>query len=145
MKAVILRINEGRVFVKEKEVACIDKGLAVFLGIENKDKEEDLKKMADKIVNLRIFEDEDKKLKYSLKDKNYSLLCIPNFSLCASVEKGRRPSFEKAKPKEEARIFFEKFISLLKKEGIKVESGIFAEFMRIDLKLDGPLNIIIEI
>ncbi len=145
MKAIVLRVTEGKVFVKEKRVAQIGEGLAVFLGIENKDSEEDLKKMVDKVVNLRIFEDENKKLKYSLKDKNYSLLCIPNFSLCASVKKGRRPSFENVKPKEKAGIFFEKFISLLRKEGINVESGVFAEFMKIDLKLNGPLNIIIEI
>jgi len=145
MRAVIVRINKGRVFVKDKLIAHIDKGMAVFLGIAKKDKREDLKKMVDKVLNLRIFEDNEGKLKYSLKEKNYSLLCIPNFSLCASLEKGRRPSFEEVKSKEEARSFFEEFVILAEKEGINVKKGIFGEYMKIDLEIEGPLNIIIDI
>ncbi|OQX81243.1 MAG: D-tyrosyl-tRNA(Tyr) deacylase [Candidatus Omnitrophica bacterium 4484_70.1] len=145
MRAVIVRINEGKIFVKDRLIAHIDKGIAVFLGIAKKDKREDLKKMVDKVLNLRIFEDNQGKLEYSLKEKNYSLFCIPNFSLCASLEKGRRPSFEKVKSKEEARSFFEEFIILAEKEGINVKKGIFGEHMKIDLEIEGPLNIIIDI
>ncbi|RKY40025.1 MAG: D-tyrosyl-tRNA(Tyr) deacylase [Candidatus Omnitrophota bacterium] len=145
MKAVIIRINKGKIFVKDKLIAYIDKGLAVFLGIAKKDRREDLKKMVDKVLNLRIFEDNEGKLNYSLKEKGYSLLCIPNFSLCASLEKGRRPSFEEVKPKEEAKSFFEEFVTFVGKEGINVKKGIFGEYMKIDLEIEGPLNIIIDI
>ncbi|MCD6228046.1 MAG: D-tyrosyl-tRNA(Tyr) deacylase [Candidatus Omnitrophota bacterium] len=145
MKVLVARISQGRVFKEKKELASIGKGLALFVGIEKKDTLASLTKMASKVVNLRVFEDEQGKLNYSLKDKNYQLLCISNFTLCADTERGRRPSFEESMPREQASKYFEDFVSLLKKENVDVKQGAFGEFMRIELVLEGPVNIILTI
>ena len=99
--------------------------------------------MAQKIVNMRIFEDDNHKMDYSLKDKDYSVLCISNFTLCASTDSGRRPSFEQAMPKDKAQKIFNKFVEKIKALGINVETGAFGKYMRISLDFDGPVNIII--
>ncbi len=144
MKALVTRVNKATVFTKDREVASIDKGIVVFLGIEEKDEKKHLEELADKIINLRIFE-ENGKMKRSLKDKGYQVLCISNFTLCASLNRGRRPSFEKAKDKTIAKDFFEEFVSCFLKMGIDTKKGIFGEHMRLDLELDGPVNIVINI
>lgn len=141
MKLLINRVSQAKVFVGERIFSSISEGIVLFVGIENKDNSSLLEKVAEKVVNLRIFPDDKGKLNYSLKDKNYSLLCIPNFSLCASVEKGRRPSFENALRSEKAQKIFEELLLILRAKGIGVEEGVFRERMRIEVSLDGPLNI----
>ncbi|MEM7816977.1 MAG: D-aminoacyl-tRNA deacylase [Candidatus Aenigmatarchaeota archaeon] len=145
MKALVVKIKKGEVYLKEKIVSAINKGIAVFVGIEKNDNNFILNEMAEKISNLRIFEDESGKLNYSVKEKKYEVLCISNFTLCANLEKGRRPSFEKAMPKEEANKIFSDFILLLKGKGLEVKTGVFGEYMDIRLQLDGPVNIFLEI
>jgi D-tyrosyl-tRNA(Tyr) deacylase len=145
MKVLVIRINKGEVSVRGKVVSSVSRGVAVFVGIEKGDNDSILEEMAEKITNLRIFENEQEKLNYSLKDTNYQILCISNFTLCANTNKGRRPSFEEAMPKEEANKFFDNFVLLLKARKIDVKTGIFGEYMDINLDFDGPVNIIIEI
>ena len=144
MKALVVRVNRAEVLVADEVFSSIEKGIALFVGIEKDDDDSLLENMAEKIVNLRIFENEEGKLDYSVKDKNYPILCISNFTLSAHTEKGRRPSFEKAMPKGEANKLFENFILLLKARGIDIQTGAFGEHMDIRLDLDGPVNIILE-
>lgn len=144
MKVILMRTKEASVSVKSEAIASIDKGIVLFVGFSNSDDENTISNMAQKVVNLRVFEDENNKLMYSVKDKNYKILCIPNFTLYANIKKGRRPSFEDVLGKEKASILFDNFILLLKASGVVVESGKFGEHMEILLNLDGPVNIILE-
>jgi len=121
------------------------KGLVVFVGIDKKDDDITFKNLTEKIVNFRIFDDEDDKLNYSLKDKNYEILCVPNFTLCANINKGRRPSFENAMPQAQARKLFENLAILLKTRGLSVKTGEFGKTMAINIECAGPVNIVIEI
>ncbi|MCM8823628.1 MAG: D-aminoacyl-tRNA deacylase [Candidatus Omnitrophica bacterium] len=143
MKALVIRVNKANVKVKERVIASIGKGIVIFLGLEKEDTSNTIIEMAEKIVNLRIFENEENKLTYSIKDIDESILCIPNFTLCANIDKGRRPSFERAMSKEEAKKYFENFIMVLKSKGVNVEKGEFGEHMDIILEIDGPVNIIL--
>jgi len=144
MKALVVRISKGKVLVEGKTVSSIEKGIALFAGIEKEDSPASLEEIAQKVVNLRIFENEEGKMHYCLKDKNYEILCISNFTLCANTQKGRRPSFEKSMPKEEADKMFEDFLLLLRSRGLKVQGGVFGSHMDIQLELDGPVNIVLE-
>ena len=145
MKALITRIRKGKVCVNGEIISSIDRGLAVFVGIERKDTQDDIEKMADKIVNLRIFENEEGKLHYSVKDKNYRILCVSNFTLCAKTDRGRRPSFDEAMRPEAARKLFDCFVSMLRSKGAEVHTGAFGEHMDIDVEMDGPVNIVLNI
>ncbi|MDD5195520.1 MAG: D-aminoacyl-tRNA deacylase, partial [Candidatus Omnitrophica bacterium] len=118
--------------------------MAVFVGFSTGDNDTVIEAMAQKIVNLRIFENEQSKLDYSLKDKNYQIICISNFTLYANTEKGRRPSFEEALDRPEADKLFRDFVLLLEARGLTVARGAFGEHMDIRLTLDGPVNIILE-
>ncbi|MFH1876002.1 MAG: D-aminoacyl-tRNA deacylase [Candidatus Omnitrophota bacterium] len=144
MKALIVRINKGSVIADSAPGASIGRGLAVFLGIVKSDTDHDAARLAEKIAHMRIFENESKKLDCSVKDKGYQVLCISNFTLCAKSNKGRRPSFEEAMPKEEARERFENFVLLLRGQGLSVSTGIYGAHMDIALDLDGPVNIVVE-
>lgn len=144
MKTLILRVSKGLLKVNRSTVATIEKGLALFVSIEKNDSDLDLVTIADKILNLRIFENENGRLDYSIKDKNYEVLCIPNFTLSANTTKGRRPSFENSMEPQLANKLFDDFIFVLKSKGINVQAGIFGVHMDIDLELDGPVNIILE-
>lgn len=141
----MVRVNKAEVFVEEKLFSSINNGIALFIGLEQSDDDAVLNEMAEKVVNLRIFENENAKLTYSLKDKNYAVLCIPNFTLCADVNKGRRPSFDNALPREQADRLFENFTALLDARTNNVKKAAFGQHMRINLDCDGPVNIIIEI
>jgi D-tyrosyl-tRNA(Tyr) deacylase len=117
--------------------------LALFVGIERDDTQATLAAMTEKILTLRIFEDEEGKLNYSVKDKNFQILCIPNFTLCANTDKGRRPSFERSMPRHQASEFYQRFVGILKSTGLEVGEGVFGEHMDISLELDGPVNIVL--
>lgn len=147
MKAVILRVAKASLIVPDenKNLGSIGKGLVIFIGIDKSDNDTKLENLAEKITNLRIFDDENGKLNYSLKDKNYEILCVPNFTLCANINKGRRPSFENVMPQETAKKLFENLIILLKARGLSVKSGEFGKSMIISSECAGPVNIIAEI
>jgi len=146
MKAIILRVSKASLTIPDenKEVSSIGKGLLVFVGIDKNDNDTTLESLAEKIANFRVFEDENGKLNYSIKDKNYEILCVPNFTLCANINKGRRPSFENVMPQEQARKLFENLIILLKARELAVKSGEFGKTMLINTECAGPVNIIVE-
>jgi len=141
MKVLITKVSSAKVSVKGKEVSSIGKGLIVFAGLEKGDTLKVLEDMVSKIVGLRVFEGDNNKMSLSLKDKKYQLLCISNFTLCANILKGRRPSFEGAMPKDKAGKYFKDFVKFLKAKDISVEEGTFGEMMDISLEMTGPVNI----
>ncbi len=144
MKALVVRVHKADVWVDNRIISSIGDGIVVFIGIDRKDTYDSLVKIAEKVANLRIFEDDKGKLQFSVRDKNYAVMCVSNFTLCANTEKGRRPSFEKAMMPSAAEKLYNNFIMVLESKGIKVEKGIFGVHMDIKLEMDGPVNIVIE-
>ena len=128
-----------------KEVCAIGQGLAVYVGIEKTDNEKVVQACAAKTANLRIFEDESGKMMFSAREKGLSVLCIPNFTLCAQLDNGQRPSFDNAMDKVGAKRCFEVFLRCLANEMNKPPvSGVFGSNMRIAQVNDGPVNIILK-
>ena len=144
MKVVIQRSNEASVKVKHKIVGKIDKGLVVLVGFTYGDTIKEIKYLANKIVNLRIFDDENGIMNKSIKDVGGSILSVSQFTLYADASKGNRPSYINALKESEARILNDIFNDELKKLGIKVETGIFREDMIVSITNIGPTTIIIE-
>ena len=144
MRAVVQRVNYANVKVDEKIVGEIDKGLLVFLGIGENDDNTDLKYMVDKILGLRIFEDDLGKMNLSLRDINGEILVVSQFTLYGDVRRGKRPSFSSSADPELAEDIYEEFIRLCKKEGIKTETGIFGAHMNVKIENDGPVTILID-
>ncbi|MEJ5266436.1 MAG: D-aminoacyl-tRNA deacylase [Bacteroidales bacterium] len=145
MIAVIQRVNYAKVTVNHKIVGEIEKGLLVLLGIEQYDDKEDIKWLANKIVNLRIFDDENGMMNKSCIELNYNILTVSQFTLHARTKKGNRPSYIDAAPPEIAIPLYEEFISylniLMRKE---TQKGIFGAHMDIELLNNGPVTIIID-
>lgn len=144
MRAVVQRVLKGSVTVKGETISEIGQGLVVLLGVGQGDKEEDAKYLAGKIVNLRIFEDEEEKMNLSLKDKGGEVLAVSQFTLYGDCRKGRRPSFVEAAPPAEADKLYQSFVQDLKNEGIKVSTGIFQEHMVVNIQNDGPVTIMLD-
>lgn len=144
MKVVLQRASNASVTVRDKIVGSIDNGLVLLLGVTHGDTEEDIEYLVRKIVNLRIFEDEEGKMNLSLKDIEGSILSISQFTLYADTKKGRRPSFIDAAKPDFALDMYEKFNESLQAEGIKVETGIFGEMMDVSFTNVGPVTIIID-
>lgn len=144
MKAVIQKVKFASVKVDEKIVGKIDKGFLVLLGVTHEDGEKELNWLANKIKDLRIFEDENEKLNLSLEDVGGEMLIISQFTLYANCNKGRRPSFIKAARPELAEKLYLNFIEKMKSFGIKTECGIFGADMKVELLNDGPVTIIID-
>ena len=144
MKAVIQRAKKASVSIGNETVGTIGKGLAILLGISETDSEEDGKYLADKIANLRIFEDLQGKINLSCLDIKGEFLVISQFTLLADCRKGRRPSFTEAARPEKAIPLYEKFISLLKETGLKVETGEFGASILVEINNEGPVTIILD-
>jgi len=144
MRAVVQRVKESRVVVEGKVVGEIGRGLNVLLGIGKGDTEEEARKLAEKIVNLRIFEDEKGKFQYSLMDIGGEILVVSQFTLYANVKKGRRPSFEEAEKPEKAKQLYEFFVGYLREKGLKVETGVFGAMMEVYILNWGPVTIILD-
>ncbi len=143
MKVVIQRVLNASVKVDGNITGKIKKGLLIFLGIESGDSDDMLKKYADKIVRMRIFEDENGKTNRSLSDVNGELLIVSQFTLCADCSHGNRPSFIGAKEPVEAKRMYEKFISVCREQVSVVEHGEFGADMKVELLNDGPFTIIL--
>lgn len=143
MKVVIQRVLNASVKVDGNITGKIKKGLLIFLGIESGDSDDMLKKYADKIVRMRIFEDENGKTKRALSDVNGELLIVSQFTLCADCSHGNRPSFIGAKEPVEAKRMYEKFISVCREQVPVVEHGEFGADMKVELLNDGPFTIIL--
>jgi len=145
MKAVLQRVRHSRVVVDEKVVGEIGHGLMVLIGFSKEDEEALIKKMVQKILHLRVFSNEDNKFDRSLIDVDGSLLVVPQFTLYASTQKGRRPDFFDAKEPHEAKHFFESFCLVCEELGVKhVERGKFGAEMFVTLENHGPVTIILE-
>ncbi|MFS8541389.1 MAG: D-tyrosyl-tRNA(Tyr) deacylase [Tissierellales bacterium] len=144
MRAVVQRVSQANVKVDGKIVGEINKGLLVFLGVGKEDDEKDLDYMIDKILGLRIFEDENGKLNLSLMDIQGELLVISQFTLYGNVKKGKRPSFTDAADPDIANKYYELFIQKAREKGVKTEHGIFGADMKVSLINDGPVTILID-
>ena len=144
MKIVIQRVSEARVKVDGKIVGEIGKGLMLLVGIDENDEKPDAEWLVQKILNLRIFGDEDDKLNLSVKDISGEILCISQFTLIADYKKGNRPSFIKAARPDKAVPLFDYFKEEMKKSGLKTESGIFGADMKVALINDGPVTIVMD-
>ena len=144
MKVVIQRVSKAEVNCKGKIVGKINKGFLVLLGIKKGDTKEQADYLVKKLLNLRIFEDENGKMNLSIKDVQGELLIVSQFTLYADCSSGNRPSFTEAAKPEQAEELYEYFCSECEKNNIKVERGIFGADMQVSLINDGPVTIVIE-
>lgn len=145
MKAVIQRVAKASVEIDSKVVGEIKKGMLVLFGCHKDDTEEKIDILVDKLINFRIFEDENEKMNLSLKDINGQVLIVSQFTLLADTKKGRRPSFIDAMEPIKAKDFYDKFILKMKKEISLVETGVFAAKMKVFLINDGPVTFILDV
>ncbi len=142
MKAVIQRVKHASVRVDDKSCGMIEQGLLILLGVTKEDTEKEAEILASKLSKLRIFTDENDKMNLSVMDIGGGALVISNFTLCADMKKGNRPSFDPAMPPEEANRLYEYFCAALLKCGVKdVEKGVFGADMAVELLNDGPVTI----
>jgi D-tyrosyl-tRNA(Tyr) deacylase len=130
--------------VDGREVGRTGKGLVVLLGISKEDGEEDARHLVERIVNLRIFPDEDNRFNRSAKDSLAELLVISQFTLYADTRRGRRPDFTQAAPPEDAERLYRRAVELFAESGLRVETGRFREYMLVDIQNDGPVTIMID-
>ena len=144
MKVILQKVKKASVSVDGKIVGEIDKGYCLLVGVHKESTEADAKYLAKKIVEARLFEDENEKLNFGLKDVNGSILSVSQFTLYADTKKGKRPSFTNAASAEEANELYNKFNEYLREEGLKVETGIFQTMMEVNIINDGPVTIIYE-
>ncbi len=144
MRAVVQRVTEAAVRVDGEVTGSIGNGLTVLLGVGEGDTEEDMKYIADKIIKLRIFSDENGKMNLSLEDIGGSMLVISQFTLYGDCSHGRRPFFGGAMEPEGANAMYEKFTSYVREQGIHTETGVFGADMKVSLTNDGPVTIILE-
>ncbi|RQP08328.1 MAG: D-tyrosyl-tRNA(Tyr) deacylase [Chryseobacterium sp.] len=144
MKVVAQRVNGASVRVNGETVGEIGYGLLLLIGIDEEDTQEDADWLVKKILNLRIFGDDDGKLNLSVIDKNGEILCISQFTLIADYKKGNRPSFIRAAKPELAVPLFEYFKTELGKSSLKIESGIFGADMKVSLLNDGPVTLVLD-
>jgi len=144
LKAVIQRVSAAKVEVEGKTVGQIGRGILLLLGVEKGDEERDADWLAEKIGNLRIFEDEKGKMNLSVKEIEGELLAVSQFTLAGNCAKGRRPSFDTAAPPEEANRLYEYFVERLRGLGLPVETGVFQAMMQVSLTNDGPVTFILE-
>lgn len=144
MRGVVQRVKKASVTVDGELIGKIEKGLLVFLGIGNEDDEKDIQYLADKIINLRIFEDSNEKMNESLLDQKGELLIVSQFTLYGDCRKGKRPSFDKAAKPKDAEMLYERFVEYCKSCGVKVETGKFQAMMDVELINDGPVTLLID-
>ena len=144
MRVVVQRVINASVEVDGQICGSIKKGLLVFIGVGDGDSENDCKRLADKIINLRIFSDENDKINLSLKDVNGELLIVSQFTLYADCKKGNRPNFTQAAKPDIATALYEFFVDYCKNLVPVVETGIFGADMKVKLLNDGPFTIVLE-
>jgi D-aminoacyl-tRNA deacylase len=144
MRVVVQRSKSASVTVAGEVTGQITKGLVLLVGVTHTDTEEDAVYLADKIANLRIFEDADEKMNFSLMDVGGEILSVSQFTLYGDCRKGRRPNFMDAARPDQAVQIYEAFNSLLREKGIRVETGIFGAMMDVQLINDGPVTLIVE-
>lgn len=144
MRAVVQRVTKASVSVDNEIVGKINNGIVVLLGVGNADTLEDARYLAEKIVNLRIFDDKNGKMNLSLLDIAGEALIISQFTLFGDCRKGRRPSYSESAPPHVAQELYEKFIEFVKSYNIYVETGIFAARMLVEICNDGPVTLLLD-
>jgi D-tyrosyl-tRNA(Tyr) deacylase len=144
MRAVVQRVSAAEVQVEGEVVGAIGPGLLVYLGIGARDTEAECAWMAAKLEGLRIFEDERERMSLSVKDTQGAVLVVSQFTLYGDVRKGRRPSFDTAKPPEPANALYEHCCALLRARGLTVAQGRFRATMRVRADVDGPVTILVD-
>lgn len=145
MRVVIQRVNHAQVDIDGKTIGKIGKGLLLLVGIKESDELATIKKAADKIAKMRIFEDENGKTNLSLKDVKSEILSVSQFTLLANTKKGNRPSFVHAMRPPKSKELWEDFNEELKNDGFKVETGKFGADMQVSLENDGPFTIVLDL
>ncbi|MBS4176229.1 D-aminoacyl-tRNA deacylase [Lederbergia citrea] len=144
MKVVLQRSKDASVTVDGKITGSIKRGFVLLVGVTHEDSEQDCAWLADKIVNLRVFEDEEGKMNRSLLEEGGEILSVSQFTLYGDCSKGRRPSFISAARPDQAQLLYEHFNKLLREKGIHVETGVFGAMMDVKLVNDGPVTLILE-
>ena len=144
MRAVVQRVNNASVTVEGKIVGEIQKGLLVLLGVGEEDDEKDLDYLVEKVVGLRIFQDENDKMNLSLMDVKGELLVVSQFTLYGDVRKGKRPSFSSSAGPEMGNKYYQEFVNRIRNLGIKTETGIFGAHMDVNLTNNGPVTILLD-
>jgi D-tyrosyl-tRNA(Tyr) deacylase len=144
MRAIVQRVKNAQVTVNGDTVGQISRGLLVYLGVGKEDNETDAVFIADKIVNLRIFNDNNDKMNLNVKDAAGGVLIVSNFTLFGDCRKGRRPGFDLAAEPEQAERLYEKVVELVKAKGLEVEKGVFAAYMDVTASNDGPINFLLD-
>lgn len=144
MKIILQRVNSAKMFVNDKFMSEIKKGIVAYIGITHEDGLKEIEYCIDKLIHLRIFDDENGKLNLSLEDINGELLVVSNFTIYGNTKKGRRPSYTNSASAEKAKEVYDIFLLKLSKKGINYQTGQFQQYMRIISESDGPVNLIIE-
>lgn len=144
MKALIQRVKKASVTIENEMYSEIGSGLLIFLGVTKTDTFENSEKLAQKIVNLRVFEDENEKMNFSIKDVGGEILVVSQFTLCGDCKKGTRPSFDEAAHPDKAVELYEDFVKKLLSFGLSVKTGKFRAMMDVSLINDGPVTFMIE-
>jgi D-aminoacyl-tRNA deacylase len=144
MRAVVQRVNRARVTVSHEVAGEIGIGLLVLLAVAHTDTEADAAYLADKIVGLRIFEDDDGKMNKSASEVGGSVLVVSQFTLYGDVRRGKRPSFEAAAPPGQARALYGYFVGRIRAAGLRCETGKFQEMMQVELVNNGPVTILLD-
>ncbi len=144
MRIVVQRVTSGEVLVKDQTVGQIEQGLVLLVGITHADTTEDVESLAEKIPNLRIFEDGEEKMNLSLIDIGGAILSVSQFTLYGDCRKGRRPNFMSAAKPDKAQGLYEEFNSRLRDKGIQVETGKFGALMDVRIHNDGPVTLILD-
>ncbi len=144
MKAVVQRVSQSSVTIDKKTVSKINHGLMVLLGVQEGDTKKDVDFLAQKVINLRIFEDDNGKMNISLKDIKGELLVVSQFTLLGDCKKGRRPSFVKAAPPDTANALYEYFVSKTRAFGIETKTGVFQAMMDVTLINNGPVTLLLD-
>jgi len=144
MRVVIQRVSEASVKVDNEIVGEIGKGLMLLIGVDESDENIDADWLVKKILDVRVFSDDEGKMNHSIKDINGEILCISQFTLISDYKKGNRPSYIKAAKPDKAIPLFEYFKDEIKKSGLKTESGIFGADMKVSLINDGPVTLVFD-
>ena len=144
MRCVVQRVSQASVVSEGQLTGQIEKGLMVLVGVKDGDTDKDVKYMADKVPNLRIFEDEQDKMNLSVKDVGGAILAVSQFTLYGDARGGRRPSFIAAARPDEANALYEKLVDAWRAQGLRVETGVFRTHMEVSLTNDGPVTLLLD-